>query len=40
VRTADGSVVFADNSPHQPDVLHELQLFILQTAQRICRLPD
>jgi hypothetical protein len=39
VRSADGTVVFADNSPKQPDVLHKLQLFVLQTAQRICHLP-
>jgi hypothetical protein len=40
VRDADGTVEFADNSPRQPSVLHKLQLFVLQTAQRICHLPD
>jgi hypothetical protein len=40
VRDVDGTVEFADNSPRQPSVLHKLQLFVLRTAQQICRLPD
>jgi len=40
VRDADGTVEFADNSPHQPAVLHKLQLLVLQTAQRICGLSE
>ncbi len=40
VRDADGTVEFSDNSPHQPSVLHKLQLLVLQTAQRICGLPS
>jgi hypothetical protein len=38
VRDADGTVEFSDDSPHQPSVLHKLQLLVLQTAQRICGL--
>jgi hypothetical protein len=38
VRDADGSVSFADNSAHQPSVLHELALFVLNVAQQVCRL--
>ena len=40
VRDEDGSVRFADNSAGQPKVLHELALFVLQTAQRSCGLPE
>ncbi len=40
VRDVDGSVSFADNSAHQPHVLRELALFVLQSAQRICHLPE
>ena len=40
VRTADGTVEFSDDSPHQPPVLHRLQLLVLQAAQQRCRLPE
>jgi len=40
LRDASGTVSFADNSVGQPKVLHELQLFVLQAAQRVCRLPE
>jgi hypothetical protein len=40
VRDVDGTVEFSDDSPHQPSVLHKLQLLVLQTAQRICGLAD
>jgi hypothetical protein len=40
VREEKGSVRFSDNSAGQPKVLHELALFVLQTAQRVCRLPE
>ena len=40
LRDANGTVSFADNSVGQPKVLHELQLFVLQTVQRVCRLPE
>ncbi len=40
LRDANGTVGFADNSVGQPKVLHELQLFVLQTAQTVCRLPE
>jgi hypothetical protein len=40
VRDENGSVHFADNSAGQPKVLHELALFVLQTAQRVCGLPE
>lgn len=38
VRDESGTVSFADNSAGQPAVLHKLQLFVLQTAQKICHL--
>jgi hypothetical protein len=40
LRDADGSVSFADNSPGQPKVLHNLALFVLQTTQLVCGLPE
>jgi hypothetical protein len=40
VRDEDGSVRFSDNSAGQPKVLRELALFVLQTAQRVCGLPE
>jgi hypothetical protein len=40
LRDADGSVSFADNSAGQPKVLHNLALFVLQTAQQVCGLPE
>jgi hypothetical protein len=39
MRDESGSVSFADNSPAQPKVLHNLALFVLQVAQQNCRLP-
>lgn len=39
VRDEDGAVRFADNSPGKPKVMRNLQLFVLQTAQRTCHLP-
>jgi hypothetical protein len=38
VRDESGDVRFSDNSSGQPAVLQKLQLFVLQTAQEICRL--
>jgi hypothetical protein len=40
VRDEKGSVRFADNSAHQPSVLHKLQLFVLQVSQEICHLAN
>jgi hypothetical protein len=40
VRDEHGTVRFSDNSAGQPAVLHELQLFVLQTAQQNCHLPE
>ncbi len=40
VRDANGTVSFADNSPGQPKVLRELALFVLQTSQHLCKLPE
>jgi hypothetical protein len=40
LRDQDGTVDFADNSHGQPKVLRELALFVLQTAQQICHLPE
>jgi hypothetical protein len=40
LRDANGTVSFADNSSGQPKVLHELALFVLQTSQRVCGLPE
>jgi hypothetical protein len=33
-------VRFSDDSAKQPKVLRRLALFVLQTAQRVCRLPE
>lgn len=38
VRDEGGDVRFSDNSAGQPAVFHKLQLFVVQTAQEICRL--
>jgi hypothetical protein len=38
VRDEKGAVRFADNSAHQPAVLHKLQLFVLQVSQEVCHL--
>lgn len=40
LRDQDGTVSFADNSRDQPKVLRELALFVLQTAQQVCGLPE
>lgn len=40
VRDQDGTVTFADNSSAQPKVLRSLALFVLDTAQLVCRLPE
>lgn len=40
VRDEDGSVRFSDNSSGQPKVLRQLALFVLQTAQLVCGLPE
>jgi hypothetical protein len=40
VRDVDGNVRFSDNSAGQPAVLHQLALFVLQTAQQVCHLPE
>jgi hypothetical protein len=40
LRDQDGTVSFADNSRGQPKVLRELALFVLQTAQQVCGLPE
>lgn len=40
VRDEDGSVRFGDNSRGQPKALRQLALFVLQTSQRVCGLPE
>ena len=40
VRDENGSVRFSDNSASQPQVFRRLALFVLQTAQRVCHLPE
>jgi hypothetical protein len=40
VRDEKGWVRFSDDSPGQPKVFRELALFVLQTAQRVCGLPE
>ncbi len=40
VRDVDGTVRFADNSRSQPPVLRQLVLFVVQTAQQVCHLPE
>ncbi|HEY0516254.1 MAG TPA: hypothetical protein VGD00_03970 [Solirubrobacteraceae bacterium] len=40
LRDQDGSVSFADNSAGQPKVFRQLQLFVLQAAQQLCKLPQ
>jgi len=40
VRDENGSVRFSDNSSGQPKALRQLALFVLQTAQRVCSLPE
>jgi hypothetical protein len=40
LRDKDGTVRFSDNSQPQPKVVRELTLFVLQTAQQVCHLPE
>jgi hypothetical protein len=40
VRDEAGTVRFSDNSPRQPAVLRRMALFVLQTAQQVCHLPQ
>jgi hypothetical protein len=40
VRDEAGSLSFSDNSAGQPPVFRRLALFVLQTAQRVCHLPE
>jgi hypothetical protein len=40
LRDENGTVTFSDNSAGQSKVLHQLQLFVLQTAQQVCHLPE
>jgi hypothetical protein len=40
VRDENGTVQFSDNSLKQPSVLRQLQLFVVQTAQQVCHLPE
>jgi hypothetical protein len=40
VRDEHGYVRFSDDSARQPKVFRQLALFVLQTAQRVCRLPE
>jgi hypothetical protein len=39
VRDENGTVRFSDNSPSQPHVLRQLQLFVLQSSRALCHLP-
>ena len=40
VRDEHGFVRFSDDSAGQPKVFRQLALFVLQTAQRVCHLPE
>jgi hypothetical protein len=40
VRNEHGYVRFSDDSSGQPKVFRRLALFVLQTAQRVCHLPE
>lgn len=40
MRDENGTVRFSDNSAHQPAVLRQLQLFVLQVAQQVCHLAE
>ncbi len=40
IRDENGNVRFADNSAGQPKVFRSLALFVLQTAQQVCHLPQ
>ena len=40
LRDENGWVRFSDNSAGQSAVLHQLQLFVITTAQQVCHLPE
>jgi hypothetical protein len=40
VRDENGTMRFSDDSSGQPPVLHRLALFVLQTSQQVCHLPE
>jgi hypothetical protein len=40
LRDAEGTVRFADNSAGQPSVLRHVAYFVLEVAQKVCRLPQ
>jgi len=40
LRDENGTVRFADDSAGQPKVFRQLALFVLQTAQSVCGLPE
>jgi hypothetical protein len=40
LRDENGTVSFSDNSLKQPAVLRRLALFVLETAQQVCHLPE
>lgn len=40
VRSQDGAVSFADNSPGQPQVTRKLAAFVLSVAQGVCGIPQ
>jgi hypothetical protein len=40
VRDEHGTVRFSDNSARQPKVFRQIALFVLQTAQQVCGLPE
>jgi hypothetical protein len=40
VRNEHGYVRFSDDSAKQPKVFRQLALFVLRTAQDVCRLPE
>jgi hypothetical protein len=40
VRDEKGTVRFSDNSTGQPQALRQLAYFVLEVAQKVCRLPE
>jgi len=40
LRDENGTVRFSDNSAGQPPAFRQLALFVLQTAQQVCRLGE
>lgn len=40
VRDEKGTVRFADNSARQTSAMRQLQAFVLEVAQKVCRLPQ